>query len=135
MEKLRYKLAGFMYGRNGADSLYKAQAAGYIVLALINIFARSAVVSVIMWALFIWSMFRFFSKNLNKRREENRAFLSAAAKVKQFFVLRKNMLRDIKTHVYKKCPQCHKMLRLPRKKGEHTVNCPCCHNSFSVKIR
>ncbi|MFR2916862.1 MAG: hypothetical protein ACLTKQ_08005 [Acutalibacteraceae bacterium] len=39
-----------------------------------------------------------------------------------------------KTHVFKKCPGCKAVLRLPRKKGKHTVNCPHCHKNFTVHV-
>ena len=35
--------------------------------------------------------------------------------------------------LYKRCPKCHQVLKLPLKKGTHTVKCPECGNSFTVK--
>ena len=34
--------------------------------------------------------------------------------------------------MYKKCPKCKQKIRLPLKKGKHTVKCPNCGNSFDV---
>ena len=44
-------------------------------------------------------------------------------------------IRDRKTHVYRRCPVCKNVLRLPREVGDHGVNCPVCHGHFSVKIK
>lgn len=69
---------------------------------------------------------RMFSRNIAKRRAENEKFCG-------FFKLRRNMFRDRKTHVYRKCPKCRAVLRLPRAKGKHTVVCPRCKERFKVK--
>ena len=37
--------------------------------------------------------------------------------------------------MYKKCPKCKQKIRLPLKKGEHTVKCPKCGNRFDVKCK
>ena len=70
--------------------------------------------------------FRTMSRNIAKRRAENQKFCN-------FFKLRKNKFRDRKTHVYRKCPSCKAVLRLPKAKGKHTVSCPKCKNKFSVR--
>ena len=33
---------------------------------------------------------------------------------------------------YKVCPKCKQKIRLPLKKGKHTVKCPNCGNKFDV---
>ena len=33
-----------------------------------------------------------------------------------------------------KCEHCRAVLRLPKKPGKHTVRCPQCNKTFSVKI-
>ena len=37
--------------------------------------------------------------------------------------------------MYKKCIHCKTVLRLPLKKGVHTVKCPNCKKRFEVKCR
>lgn len=134
MEKFRNKFISFMIGRNGVDSLYKATIAVYVVMAVINLFARSTVLSVIMWALFFWSMFRCFSKNVYKRNRENTAYLQLREKLSKKLRMTKTMLID-KEHCYRKCTRCKTYLRLPRRSGEHTAVCPKCGEKISVKIR
>lgn len=134
MEKIKNRIISFMYGRSGPDSLYKASMYLCMGLMLINIFAHSAVIFVISWALLIWSVFRALSKNIYKRQQENIRFLQLADKVRKKLGIMKTMLTD-KEHSYKKCPKCKTVLRLPRKQGDHTVSCPKCHEDFKIKIR
>lgn len=134
----RYKLSQFLYGRYmayGIDLLTKALAILCIALSVINLFVSSFIIYLFETALFIWMFYRLFSKNISKRQAENRKATDFINKIKGKFTLRKRMHKDRETHIYKKCPHCSVMLRLPRKSGEHTVNCPRCHNDFKVKVR
>ena len=134
MGKFTNKLYSFMYGRNGLDTLGKCMLITYIAIVLIHsvltFFVNSVWLDLIVWlvslTLVIVIVFRMFSKNLVKRRRENEKFCG-------FFKLRKNKFKDRKTHVYRKCPECKAVLRLPRSKGKHTVVCPRCKKRFSVK--
>ena len=130
-----------MYGRYGTDTLskvtlwvYAGVMVAYLILRLIfqGDLVASIIISVsyfvISTALVYWMFFRMFSKNIYKRRRENDKFCG-------FFKLRKNKWRDRKTHVYRKCPKCKAVLRLPRAKGKHNVVCPRCQNRFEVKGR
>ena len=134
MEKFRNRFIAFMDGRNGPDGLYKASVAVFMVLAVINLFAHSLILGVLSWVLFIWTMFRCFSKNVYKRGLENRAYLRLEEKVRKKFGMTKTMLTD-KEHCYKKCKGCKAYLRLPKRSGEHTAVCPKCGEKITVKIR
>ncbi len=131
---LRQRVAQFMWGRNGPDALYNFSLIVCIVLVVINIFVGSIIISVLEYALFIWTIWRCFSRNAVKRRAENMRFLKIKGKVTKWFDLIKCRFRDRKTHVYRKCPHCKNNLRLPKKKGDHTVKCPVCRGSFDVHI-
>jgi hypothetical protein len=85
-------------------------------------------------ALMIWSAFRTLSRNIAARQRERIAYLRLTAKPRAARALQKNKWRDRKTHVYKRCPKCKNILRLPRVKGKHTAACPCCGNRFDVRI-
>lgn len=134
-QRLKQKFASFMYGRYGPDNLYNFMLVLYVVIILINAFLRSYILSVVELALIFTVFYRFFSRNVYKRSAENRKYLEIKNKIKGVFTLSKSKARDRKTHVYKKCPSCKAVLRLPRKKGEHTVRCPKCSNRFDVKVR
>lgn len=134
MRKLRMKLAQFMYGRYGIDKLYHVLMWTAIILMLVNLFMRAWWISLIELLVLFWTMFRFFSRNIYKRQRENQAFLRFFGRIGGFFKLQRNRFRDRKTHVFRKCPSCKNQLRLPRVKGKHTVNCPCCHQRFETKV-
>ena len=133
MGKFKNKLYRFMYGRYGSDTLNKVLIIIYavvvVVFTVLSLFIDSVWFS---FAYFVASVtliyitfFRMFSRNIQKRRRENEKFCG-------FFKLRRNKFRDRKTHVYKKCPHCKAVLRLPKAKGKHTVICPRCKNRFNV---
>lgn len=155
MNNFRMRYAEFMRGRNGTDELYIAAIAVYLLLIVINVFVRSRILSAVAWIIFILAMFRFFSKDTYRRQAENQKFLQIVERFKNFSFKRdpyevkpkkksklkkkidalKMRFRDRKTHVFKKCPSCSAVIRLPKRKGEHTVCCPRCSKDFNVKIR
>lgn len=135
--KLKNKLIRFMYGRYGNDNLNRALLVAYIALVIVGMFLRGIAKVVVLaltlvTAIVIFS--RMLSKNIYKRSAENRKFLSVKTKISSAAALRKSMWRDRKTHSYKKCPYCKAVLRLPKKRGEHLVDCPKCKREFKVKI-
>ena len=134
MRKLRDKIARFMYGRYGTDTLYHCTYVVIFVLVIVNLFVSHIILPIIELILITWTLFRFFSKNIYKRQRENQLFLAFFRRIGSFFKLRKNKIKYRKTHVFRKCPTCKNQLRLPRQKGKHTVSCPCCKNRFDVKI-
>lgn len=128
------RLRQFMYGRYGSDQLNTALIIAAVALSFVNIFARSLVIYIIQLVIMAFAVYRMFSRRIQTRLRENKAFLSVWEKIKLFFVRIKNRFKDRKTHVYMKCPTCKAQLRLPRVKGEHGVKCPKCGAEFRVKI-
>ena len=135
MRRLKNAIYRFMYGRYGTDALNKALLWAYagLVLAYMIVFLfveENAFVYLaylfVSWALVGIIFFRMMSKNISKRRSENEKF-------EGFFKLIRNKHRDRKTHVYKKCPKCGAVLRLPKRKGTNIASCPRCANKFEVK--
>ncbi len=131
---VREWLYDFMLGRNGLDSLAKFASALALFAVIINLFFEHYSLAIVALILLGYTIFRILSKNIYKRQKENSAYLALIKRMKDFFALQRAKWRDRKTHVYRKCPSCKKVLRLPKKKGEHTVNCPVCHNKFNLKI-
>ncbi|MCD7871711.1 MAG: ZPR1-type zinc finger protein, partial [Clostridiales bacterium] len=82
----------------------------------------------------IFAFYRFFSKNLEKRRSENANWLKFTGAIKKEFKLIQNKWKFRKTHIFKKCPNCKTVLRMKRVKGTHSVNCPHCGKKFSFKV-
>ncbi len=135
MNKFAYKVAQFMQGRYGNDKLGNALLIVYLILIIVNMFVRSYIISFLLLFAFGYSLFRMFSRNIARRRAENEAFIKIWINVSGFFRRQFRRVKDIKTHRYRKCPYCKKVLRLPRKTGTHSVVCPCCKNKFGVNIR
>lgn len=140
--RFRQRIASFMYGRYGADTLYwwsvGAVFALYFIQWIFRAFrlnAASNIAGFIGTVLFVIALLRFFSKNIYRRSAENRRFSAMLSDVKKKYVLAGNKIRDRRTHVYKACPHCKATLRLPRNKGDHTVRCPKCGERFSVRVR
>lgn len=136
--RLGQKLYNFMLGRNGPDNLFRFCVWASFAVAVVAIFVRnfwaSSALSLIYYALLGYAIFRVLSRNVYKRRAENAKYLGVRNKFLSFFKRKKTQFRDRKTHVYKKCPHCKATLRLPKKKGRHTVACPKCRKSFETKI-
>lgn len=132
--KFHERLYRFWRGRNGSDTLYRITVWVILILAVVNLFLRSLILTGVTLALLIWSTFRCFSRNIPARQRENRAVLRFFGGIRNWFVLMKNKFRDRKTHIYRKCPACRKVLRLPKIKGDHTVCCPCCGKKFQLKV-
>ena len=148
----REKFARLMYGRYGADALYHAMFLWEIVFlfvaAVLNLIGAASgllALRIISWVLYASSvglmafmLFRFFSRNFRARRRENEVYLRIKSKLpfwKQIPRKKKTSFMDTDQHIFRQCPYCKSTLRLPRQKGKHTVKCPRCAKSFTVKVR
>lgn len=129
----RYKLIRFLSGRYGADELFYVLFGMASVLAIANCFMRIWWLQVIVYALTTYALLRVFSRNIVARQRENKFFAKLKMGIKYKMGIRRERRAD-KTHVYKKCPRCHAVLRLPRKKGKHTTVCPKCQSKFKVYV-
>lgn len=135
MDNLKIKLARFMQGRYGGDQLYMASLVSYFVVLAFNFYIGSTLISSLLFLLVIWTMFRAFSRNIYQRRIENEKFLKVWLPFKAKLSLTIRKLKDIRTHRYRKCPNCFVVLRLPLKRGENSTKCPRCQTKFKVRIR
>lgn len=134
MEKFKQKLIRFMYGRYGVDPLHNALLIAYLILFVLSLFLRAPILSLLSPACLIWAIFRMLSRNHAARRRENEVYLKLLGRIKGFFKLSFDRIRECRTHVYHKCPHCAAVLRLPRRRGKHTVRCPRCGDSFSMNV-
>lgn len=134
MSNFQNRLISFMYGRCGADSLYGALLTASILLAIINIFADSLVLSLVGTVLLVYAVFRCFSKNRAARAKENAVWLKVWTPVKRSIGSMGMRIKDIRTRRYRRCPSCKSTLRLPIKRGKHYVKCPKCRAEFQVRI-
>ena len=129
----RYKLMQFMSGRNGIDNLFYMLFAVAAIIFIINCFVNSFVLQFIIWIVLGYAFFRALSRNIDARRRENQFFNRVLLNLKQKQNVRRQRKADY-SHVYRKCPACHAVLRLPRRKGKHTTVCPKCSKKFKVYV-
>ena len=140
------RFSRFLYGRYGADPLYNFLFIVQIILLILGvIFTALGVVSdvftylsffvyLIAIGVFGWTMFRCMSRNIAKRQKENQAYLRLKYKL---FGRKKKAKRpaDTAEYIFRACPRCRSVLRLPRRVGKHTVKCPRCDNRFDIKVK
>ena len=130
-------------GRNGIDPM----SIFLLCLALpFFSFRRIGFGWVIGLLIIAYVLFRCFSRNVEKRRQELYAFYGVLRKISLFFSRIVNAMRPFfnriskffatrnmqwkqrKEYVFVRCPRCKKTLRLPRNKGKIVVSCPMCRN-------
>ena len=136
--KFRCAVARFMYGRNGMDQMNQLLLRGYIgllvaelVFNLLRLRAPLVICEVLLWVLMVYILFRMFSKNLPKRREENQKFLNWFWKVKSNAAGSKARRAD-KDHKYFTC-KCGAVCRVPVGKGKIVITCPKCGQKINAK--
>ena len=66
-------------------------------------------------------------------RNANAEYKVIKNKIIKYYQYQKKRYQDHNTHIYRKCPKCKQKIRLPLKKGKHTVKCPNCQHHFIVK--
>ncbi len=136
------RLNAFMSGRYGNDQLNRTLTIVWCALLVL-----SSVLSVFgadFWIVIAANLlclgtavlvfFRFLSKKIFKRSAENEKYMKLHYGISEFFKLQSLRWKERKTHLYKKCPHCKKVMRLPRVNGKHTVRCPICNQTYKVKI-
>ena len=133
MQKIRDGFSKLMSGRRGADELSLALLILGLVLSIVSSFTGIGLFYLVGLIADALSIYRMFSRKIEKRYAENTKFLTAwhgsKNSVRQFFV----RLKNFRSYKYFKCPECHSRLRLPRKVGEVTVTCGKCHHAFKQK--
>ena len=134
MNNFKQKLIRFMLGRYGMDEMYFGLFGVWFILTMVNGFVKSVILSTLSAAALIWALWRFLSRNHAKRRAENEKFLKLWRPVKNWLTFQRDRFRDRKTARYRKCRHCKAIIKLPYKKGKHTVRCPKCGERFDVRI-
>lgn len=114
-----------MMGRNGGDTLgWVVLVAGAVCSLLASIDGLQGLTLLAFLAL-AYAIFRMYSRNVAKRREENEKFLG-------FFNRAKTRVTD-RNHRYFRCPQCRQTVRVPKGKGNIRIRCPKCGQQFTKK--
>lgn len=130
LDRIKSTLNGFMRGRHGADEFSMALLIVGLAMSILGNLRPLFPLSLLSLALYIYAMFRMFSRNHEKRYAENQKYIALThGSLRQFFV----RLKNIRKYKYFKCPECHARLRLPRKVGEVTVTCGKCRHAFKQR--
>ena len=119
-----------MYGRCGVDQLNLFLLSVVIFLSLASVILSviggvytliGMLVNLLSYLILLCYLFRFLSRNLEKRILENRRFLSLFSRIKD----RQNR--------YYRCPNCKQTVRVPRGRGKICIKCPRCNEKFIRK--
>ena len=131
--KCKMALQRLMYGRNGSDQLGRTAIVAALVLDVVSMFVirnrHLQLVGILLYwvamALLLYAIFRVFSKNLYKRREENSKFLQWTWKVKNGRSAAKARHADT-AHKYFTCKNCKTICLVPVGNGKVIITCPKC---------
>lgn len=123
---MKDKLTKFMRGRYGVDALTKFMlyvAVGFMIIGLVF---RNSVFNSLAMLLLLLGYVRMFSKNIQKRYNENIKYWNIRNRFLNFFKIRK-------THHIYKCPSCKQKIRIPKGKGKIEITCPKCRTHFNKR--
>lgn len=133
LQRLKMSLIRFMQGRHGPDNLGMFTLFTGLGCSIIGSITGVGILSLLGMGLYIWTLFRLFSKNNDKRIEENRKYISLTSgwktKSSQFV----KRLKNSREYRYFRCPNCKLLLRMKRGSGEKEVTCARCRHQFRFK--
>ncbi len=131
MGNFRERIARFMQGRYGGnDTLNHWLIGAFFVIVLISVIFQIQWLNYLSLAVLVYEYFRIFSRNIPKRMEENRKFVSVLQKIKRWFAgILPGKSRD-KTHKIFACPDCKQKVRVPKGRGKIEITCPKCNRQF-----
>jgi hypothetical protein len=126
----------FMAGRYGRDELGIVLLVASYVLLLASLLLRGTAATLLYLMGFIglaYCLFRMFSRNAYKRRQENYRYLNIKNRVTGWFRKRIKRIRDSRTHRFFRCPGCGVDVRVPRGRGRLEITCTRCRKVFIRK--
>lgn len=131
--KLKMWIARFMEGRYGPDQFGIFTLVSGLVLSLLSGFIGLPFLGLLGTGLYIYTLFRLFSRNRMKRISENQKYTALTSRtrtsVRQFVLRQKNR----KNYKYFRCPQCRVLLRMKRGTGDKEITCAKCGHQFHRK--
>lgn len=133
---MKQRLIRFMAGRHGNDQFNNFILIVSLVIMLIASFTGGTVSYILLGAavlLLLYSYFRMFSRNVNRRREENGKYMRLRYKLQAALRLRRERWVQRKDYKFFTCPSCRTTLRVPRGHGKIKIVCRKCGSSFTGK--
>lgn len=128
---MRERLQRFMMGRYGMDAFSKFLIIVWFVLWGIDLFINSGILSLLSIGLLIYMYYRMFSRNIQKRYQENVKYLNIKNRLLSKLRSEKSIMKQRKTHHIYKCPTCKQKIRIPKGKGRICITCPKCKTEFT----
>ena len=129
-DRIKFSLSRFMYGRYGADQLSRTIVTASLVLLILGNLTGSILMIYLSFAGYVYMIYRTFSRNIEKRSQENQAYLNKTAHLRTEYSQFKVRWRNRKQYKYFKCPQCRTRMRLTRGVGEKQITCRNCQHTF-----
>lgn len=130
---MKERMQRFMAGRYGNDQLNQFIFIVAIISMVLEIITRQSLFYTLTLVLLILAYVRVFSRNINKRYEENMKFLQKKDAILKKFRKQKYYAAQRRNfHIYT-CPQCKQKIRIPKGKGKISITCPKCRTSFIKK--
>ena len=130
---MKERMQRFMAGRYGNDQLNQFIFIVAIISMVLEIITRQSLFYTLTLVLLILAYVRVFSRNINKRYEENMKFLQKKDAILNTFRRQKYYAAQRRNfHIYT-CPQCKQKIRIPKGKGKISITCPKCRTSFIKK--
>ncbi len=136
MNRFKESMTRFMAGRYGVDALGRLINVITLIVLVIALITKIPVIYFIGVALLVYQYFRMFSRNIQKRYQENQKYLTFKYKMAIKFGKIKNIFKpraDSKTHRIFKCPKCRQKVRVPKGRGKIEITCPKCKTRFVKK--
>ena len=130
---MKERMQRFMAGRYGNDQLNQFIFIVAIISMVLEIITRQSLFYTLTLVLLILAYVRVFSRNINKRYEENMKFLQKKDAILNKFRKQKYYAAQRRNfHIYT-CPQCKQKIRIPKGKGKISITCPKCRTSCIKK--
>ncbi|MCD8192358.1 MAG: hypothetical protein LUD55_06175 [Oscillospiraceae bacterium] len=126
----------FMSGRYGSDELSRLLSIVSVVLIVLNLIFSNFLGGILWYialAILVYAYFRILSRNIDKRRSENAAYLRARSRVTDGFRNWRDRSAQRRDYCFFRCPSCKSMLRVPRGKGKIRVTCRKCGTAFEKR--
>lgn len=130
---MRERIQRFMMGRYGNDQLNQFIFIVAIISMVIELITHWSLFYILALVLLIYGYVRAFSKDINKRYEQNMKFLEKKDAVLNRFRKEKYYASQRKDYHIYTCPQCRQKIRIPKGKGKISITCPKCRTSFIKK--
>lgn len=135
---MREKLIKLMNGRYGVDQLYRFLLFCIVICTLLSILLTdfpflSNLFNTASLVLGVWTIYRVFSRKIEKRYLENLHYLEWTGSIRQYFRISKEKFQQRKEYKFFVCPTCKTNLRVPKGKGKINITCSKCGNRFQGK--